>query len=56
MGDMRRWIGVLVGVGMEMWPELERSLADGRLTEDEIEKLLQTAARAAVLAVTGRGV
>lgn len=56
MGSMKAWVAVLVATGIELWPELQRSLADGKLTEDEIEKLMTTAAKAAVIAVAGRGV
>lgn len=51
--NQAKWIAAIITAAMDLWPEVQTALKDGHLSEEEIERLLNIAARSAVLGLLG---
>lgn len=48
-----KWLMVVISAAIDLWPEIQTAMADGKITDDEMEKILKVAARSAILGITG---
>lgn len=48
-----KWLMVVVAAAIDLWPEIQTAMADGKISDEELEKILKVAARSAILGITG---